>query len=98
MADETMQTEEETSWWAFDAFADSDLPSTSFDEPLEWPGTLEWGDFAAGEGDLQFPAIDDLASAPLFPEGPGAALPAAPGAEGGSAASTSATATPPSSP
>ncbi|HVL05696.1 MAG TPA: hypothetical protein VM388_06895 [Acidimicrobiales bacterium] len=77
MADETMQTEEETSWWAFDAFADSDLPSTSFDEPLEWPGTLEWGDFAAGEGDLQFPAIDDLASAPLFPEGPGAALPAA---------------------
>jgi len=77
MADETTQTEEETSWWAFDAFADSDLPSTSFEEPLEWPGTFEWGDFAAGEGDLRFPAIDDLASEPIFPEGPEAAPTAA---------------------
>ena len=47
MADETtMQTGEELSWWDLDIFADSELPSTSLDEPLEWPETLDWGDFA----------------------------------------------------
>lgn len=68
MADETTQTGEETSWWAFDAFADSELPSTPFDEPLEWPETLEWGDFSAGDDTaLRFPQIDDLASEPILP-------------------------------
>lgn len=67
MADETTQTGEDTSWWAFDAFADSELPPTTFDEPLAWPDTLDWGEFATGEGDLQFPRIDDLASDPIFP-------------------------------
>ena len=68
MADETTQAEEETSWWVFDAFADSELPSTSFDEPLEWPEALDWGDFATDEGELQFPDIGDFASEPIFPE------------------------------
>lgn len=83
MADETTQTEEETSWWAFDAFADSELPPTAFDEPLEWPETLDWGDFARGGGDLEFPSIDELASDPIFPEAspePPAPAPAPPAA------------------
>ncbi|HET7719266.1 MAG TPA: hypothetical protein VFK43_04810 [Acidimicrobiales bacterium] len=66
MADETTQTGEETSWWDLDIFADSEFPSTSFDEPLEWPETLDWGDFSAGDGDLQFPG-PDLESGPIFP-------------------------------
>jgi hypothetical protein len=70
MADETTQTGEDTSWWAFDAFADSELPSTAFDEPLEWPETLDWGDFATSDGELQFPDADaeDLESEPFFSE------------------------------
>ena len=67
MADETTQTEEETSWWDLDIFADSELPSTSFDEPLEWPDALDWGDFSAADGDLQFPGAGDMGSGPIFP-------------------------------
>lgn len=67
MADETTQTGEETSWWDLDIFADSELPSTSFDEPLEWPETLDWGDYSAGDGDLQFPGVGDMESGPIFP-------------------------------
>ena len=67
MADETTQTGEETSWWDLDVFADSELPSTSFDEPLEWPETLDWGEFSAADGDLQFPDTGDLDSDPIFP-------------------------------
>ena len=48
MADEESQVEEETSWWAFDAFADSDLPSMSIDEPLDWPDSLPWEEYSAG--------------------------------------------------
>lgn len=73
MADETTQAGEETSWWVFDAFADSELPSTSFDEPLEWPDTLEWGDVGDADAELQFPVSSgggsyDLSEA-IFPEG-----------------------------
>jgi hypothetical protein len=66
MADETTQAGEETSWWVFDAFADSELPSTSFDEPLEWPDTLEWGDVGDADAELRFPGGYDL-SEPIFP-------------------------------
>lgn len=85
MADETTQTGEETSWWDLDIFADSELPSTSFDEPLEWPETLDWGDFPSADGDLQFPA-GDMGSGPIFPPapdpGPPAPEPPAPAAVG----------------
>lgn len=68
MADETTQTEEETSWWGdLDIFADSELPATSFDEPLEWPETLDWGDFPAAGVDLQFPGVGGGDSGPIFP-------------------------------
>jgi hypothetical protein len=79
MADETTQTGEETSWWDLDIFADSELPSTSFDEPLEWPETLDWGDYSEGDGDLQFPGIGDMESGPIFPPIPDPA-PTAPAA------------------
>jgi hypothetical protein len=75
MADETMQTGEDTSWWDLDIFADSELPSTSFDEPLEWPETLDWGDFPSADGDLQFPSTGDLESGPFFPPAPSAQEP-----------------------
>jgi len=80
MADETTQTGEETSWWDLDIFADSELPSTSFDEPLEWPETLDWGDVPAGDGDLQFPGAGDIESGPIFPPtyDPGPPAPEAP--------------------
>ncbi len=71
MADETTQAEEETSWWVFDVFADSDLPSTSFDEPLEWPETLDWGDVGGEDAELRFPGTSDAGvtqfSDPIFP-------------------------------
>jgi hypothetical protein len=71
MADETTQAEEETSWWVFDVFADSDLPSTSFDEPLEWPETLDWGDVGGDDAELRFPGTYDAGvtqlSEPIFP-------------------------------
>ena len=67
MADETTRTGEETSWWDLDVFADSDLPSTSFDEPLVWPETLDWGEYSAADGDLRFPGTDDLPSDPIVP-------------------------------
>jgi hypothetical protein len=76
MADETMQTGEDTSWWDLDIFADSELPSTSFDEPLEWPETPDWGDFSAADADLQFPATGDLESGPIFPPASDPAAPA----------------------
>ena len=79
MADETTtQTGEDTSWWDLDVFADSELPSTSFDEPLEWPETLDWGDFPAPDGDLQFPGAGDLESGPIFPPAPAAPAVGAP--------------------
>lgn len=75
MADETTQTGEDTSWWDLDIFADSELPSTSFDEPLEWPEALDWGD-PAPDGALQFPGTVDLESEPIFPPTPDLASPA----------------------
>ena len=79
MADETTQAGEETLWWDVDIFADSELPSTSFDEPLEWPETLDWGDYSADDGDLQFPGVGDMESEPIFPpvSDPGPPAPAA---------------------
>ena len=67
MADDTTKTGEDTSWWDLDVFPDSELPSTSFDEPLEWPETLDWGELSAAEGDLPFPGTVDLESEPIFP-------------------------------
>lgn len=71
MADETTQAEEVTSWWAFDAFADSELPSTSFDEPLEWPEALDWGDTGDPGAGPWFPETYDPRagelSGPIFP-------------------------------
>jgi hypothetical protein len=75
MADETTQTGEDTSFWDLDVFADSELPSTAFDEPLEWPETLDWGEFSAPGGDPGSP-IDDLDSNPIFPPAPGPEVPA----------------------
>ncbi|HJV08753.1 MAG TPA: hypothetical protein VJ653_03705, partial [Acidimicrobiales bacterium] len=48
MADEKSQVQEDTSWWAGDAFADSELPSMSIDEPLVWPDSLPWEEYSAG--------------------------------------------------
>ena len=76
MADETTRTGEETSWWDLDVFADSELPATSFDEPLEWPETLDWGEYSAAEGDLQFPGPAGLTSDPIFPPEPAPPTPA----------------------
>lgn len=76
MADETTQTGEETSWWDLDVFADSELPSTPFDEPLEWPETLDWGEYSAADGDLRFPGTDDLTSGPILPPASDPAPPA----------------------
>lgn len=78
MADEESQVQEDTSWWEFDAFADSDLPSMSIDEPLEWPDSSPWEEFsAAGPAvDPSFglapPEAGDSPAARLFPpsEGP----------------------------
>ena len=81
MADETKQAEEETSWWLFDAFADSELPSTPFDEPLQWPDALDWGDVGGDDAELRFPGTFDFGSAdPLQPISPttAAAAPQAP--------------------
>jgi len=55
MADEESQVQEDTSWWAFDAFADSELPSMSIDEPLEWPDSLPWEEFSATPAPLEGP-------------------------------------------
>ena len=48
MADEESQVEEDTSWWAIEAFPDVELPSMSLDEPLEWPDSLPWEEFSSG--------------------------------------------------
>jgi hypothetical protein len=79
MADEKSQVEEETSWWAFDGFTDSEPPSISFDEPLEWPDSLPWEEFSAGTPatptdappapvDLVFPS--DADAGPAAPPAP----------------------------
>ncbi|MGI8983599.1 MAG: hypothetical protein ACR2HM_03560 [Acidimicrobiales bacterium] len=83
MADETTQAEEETSWWVFDAFADSELPSTSLDEPLVWPEAIDWGD-VGGDDEHRYPGIPDLGASDLsepiiFPVSP-CEEPAAPAA------------------
>lgn len=75
MADETTQTGEDTSFWDLDVFADSELPSTAFDEPLEWPETLDWGGFSAPGDDAWF-STDDLDSDPIFPPAPDPEVPA----------------------
>lgn len=71
MADETTQAEEETSWWLFDALAEAEQPSTSFDEPLVWPEVLDWGDVGDPADGLRFPeAYDPRAfelDGPIFP-------------------------------
>ena len=83
MADETTQTGEDMSWWDLDIFPDSELPSTSFDEPLEWPETLDWGELSAPGGALQFPGTVDLESEPIFPptSDPEPSFPEAPAAD-----------------
>lgn len=42
MADNETQGQEDTAWWGFDDFADSSLPSATFDEPLVWPESPAW--------------------------------------------------------
>ena len=81
MADDESQVQEDTSWWAFDGFTDSDLPSMSIDEPLVWPDSLPWEEFSAGAapGEATYsplPPPNDL----IFPSdtGPEAQLPADP--------------------
>ena len=51
MADEESQVEEDTSWWAIEAFPDVELPSMSLDEPLEWPDSLPWEEYSSGAPD-----------------------------------------------
>ena len=86
MADETTQTGEDTSFWDLDVFADSELPSTAFDEPLEWPETLDWGELSAPGGDFGF-STDDPDSDPIFPP---AADPEVPAPEAGAPAAPAA--------
>lgn len=50
MADEEPQGQEEASWWGPDAVADPTLPSTGFDQPLEWPDALVWDEPIAAGG------------------------------------------------
>lgn len=74
MADDEAQGQEDTSWLAFDAFADSSLPSTSFDEPLMWPDAGAWEEPPAGGSEgpplLRAEHPDDLEAGLLFPPTP----------------------------
>lgn len=80
MADEDRPEQEDASWWAFDAFDDSALPTTTFDEPLVWPEALAWDDPPAPGADDP----SDLDPELLLPPPPGildavdAAFPPAP--------------------
>ena len=83
MADDEAQGQEDISWWAFDASADSSLPSASFDEPLVWPEAASWEEPATVEPSVEPIAASehpaDLDGGLLFPpESDDAAVAAAP--------------------
>lgn len=68
MANEDTQARDDALWWAADATSDTSLPTTTFDEPLEWPDALPWAELDAGErpGD-GFPDPEHLSFDLLFP-------------------------------
>ena len=74
MGDRDTQTQQEPSWWAYDASPEDLASSPSFDQPVEWPDAMAWESLFAGGPETQ-PAYvpDDLAVDLLF----------APEAEGG---------------
>lgn len=70
MANDEAQGQEDTAWWAFDASADSSLPSASFDEPLVWPESAIWEEPAPAQPPVEPIAAEvpaDLDRGPLFP-------------------------------
>jgi hypothetical protein len=79
MANEETGADEATAWWAVDAFTDTELPSISIDEPLEWPDSLPWEEYSASAPADEPPPVAAVEPVDLvFPTDAGAELPPPP--------------------